>query len=400
MKSKSSIQKDIMKLKKISSFVLAGTIALTGLSFSAAPANAAPVAVTMGTQNIVNDNNYQQIVDVFNGINRFRASKGLAPVKFNAAISRNVTQPWTNHMAATDSFYHNPDFAKNAPAGWSSAGEIIAARSDRTGQGLVDQWINSPPHNTIMSDPRSNVISLGVTFTDGTWQTPNRYPMYGTANFYGYNTLPAETYNTAQDWVNAVSGPAPAFNDLGGNVFVKEITWMKTSGISTGYADGTYRPFDSVNREQMAAFLYRMAGKPTFTPPTVSPFADVPTNHYFYKEIAWMHASGISTGWADKTYRPFDVVNREQMAAFIKRFTGGHCSVPSAENYVAPANATFNDSRTSVFYKEIEWMKASGVSTGWADGSYRPFAGVTREAMAAFLYRADGIIDSNGGCKP
>ncbi len=61
----------------------------------------------------------------------------------------------------------------------------------------------------------------------------------------------------------------------------------------------------------MAAFLYRAAGSPAYTPPTVSPFRDVATNQAFYKEIAWVAHKGISTGWSDGTYRPLQSVNRD-----------------------------------------------------------------------------------------
>ncbi len=42
------------------------------------------------------------------------------------------------------------------------------------------------------------------------------------------------------------------------------------------------------------------------------------------------------------------------------------------------------------FYKEIEWMKAQGITTGYSDGTFRPSAPVNRDAMAAFFYRAAG----------
>jgi hypothetical protein len=52
---------------------------------------------------------------------------------------------------------------------------------------------------------------------------------------------------------------------------------MKTKGISKGYGDNTYRPFESVSREAMAAFVYRLAGEPAFAAPVKSPFNDVGT---------------------------------------------------------------------------------------------------------------------------
>lgn len=49
-------------------------------------------------------------------------------------------------------------------------------------------------------------------------------------------------------------------------------------------------------------------------------FTDVPVDHPYYKEIAWMKSSGISTGWDDGTYRPSEQVDRDAMAAFFYRY--------------------------------------------------------------------------------
>ena len=95
--------------------------------------------------------------------------------------------------------------------------------------------------------------------------------------------------------VAIATAPTVSFGDVDSrNQFYKEITWLAEQGISTGWveADGsrTYRPLNSVARDAMAAFLYRLAGQPEFTPPAVSPFADVNPSTQFYKEITWLAA--------------------------------------------------------------------------------------------------------------
>lgn len=52
------------------------------------------------------------------------------------------------------------------------------------------------------------------------------------------------------------------------------------------------------------------------------------------------------------------------------------------------ASAAFTDVPPSnPFYDEINWMGATGISTGFPDGSYRPTEPVTRQAMSAFMAR-------------
>jgi hypothetical protein len=101
--------------------------------------------------------------------------------------------------------------------------------------------------------------------------------------------------------------------------FFEEIQWLGASGIAGGFPDGTFRPQQSVTRQAMSAFLYRVAGEPGFVLPGTPTFTDVPADHSFYDEIEWMADSGVSTGFGDGTFRPDDAVTRQAMAAFLLR---------------------------------------------------------------------------------
>ncbi|WP_017200131.1 S-layer homology domain-containing protein [Arthrobacter sp. M2012083] len=184
-----------------------------------------------------------------------------------------------------------------------------------------------------------------------------------------------------------------AFDDVPLNAqFEKEILWLASKGISTGWeANGnrTYKPLSPVNRDAMAAFMYRLSGKPDFTAPGVSPFKDLPVGAQFYKEITWLADKGISTGWEEadktKTYRPLQPVNRDAMAAFMYRLAG-------EPEFTAPEVSPFVDVPVGAqFYKEITWLAAQGISTGWAETgntkSFKPLLPVNRDAMAAFMFR-------------
>jgi hypothetical protein len=168
-----------------------------------------------------------------------------------------------------------------------------------------------------------------------------------------------------------------------GRPFEQEINWLATSGITRGFSDGTFRPLGTVNRNAMAAFLYRFAGKPAFTPPPVSPFPDVMPTTPFYKEITWLDSAGITGGFSNGTFRAAQPVNRDAMAAFLYRFAGK----PAFE---APIVSPFTDVNPSTpFYLEITWLSSTGVTGGFSDGTFRPGQAVNRDAMAAFLFRFD-----------
>ncbi|MGE7092719.1 S-layer homology domain-containing protein [Lysinibacillus sp. NPDC048646] len=48
-------------------------------------------------------------------------------------------------------------------------------------------------------------------------------------------------------------------------------------------------------------------------------FADVPTNHTYYKDIQALYALGITTGYADNTFKPSGTVTRQNFAQFVNR---------------------------------------------------------------------------------
>ncbi len=139
----------------------------------------------------------------------------------------------------------------------------------------------------------------------------------------------------------------------------------------------------------MAAFLYRFAGKPAYVAASRSSFVDVSSSTAYYPEISWAAESGISEGWkvtSGYEFRPFEAITREAMAAFLYRFAG-------SPQVSVPAKSPFKDvSTSSQFYKPVVWLASTGATTGWRTSSgpeFRPDASITRDAMAAFLYRLD-----------
>lgn len=189
----------------------------------------------------------------------------------------------------------------------------------------------------------------------------------------------------------AQAADATQFNDVPRDAkFYTEVTWLADQQVTNGYRDGGFHPKESVSREAFAAFLYRLAGKPSVSLPSKSPFKDVPKSAKFYKEIVWLSKTGITTGWSDGTFRPKDKITREAIAAFLYRFD-------DRPSFKAPKKSPFKDMTTSSkFYKEVTWLAKSGITNGYSDGTFRPKINVSREAIAAFLYRGDTVATGDG----
>jgi streptogramin lyase len=191
-------------------------------------------------------------------------------------------------------------------------------------------------------------------------------------------------------WFVAVDGDQVArIRVCGGGVFSDvalthpfraDVCWMGVEEISTGYDDGTFRPSAAVTRQAMSAFMYRLAGEPPFVPGSPT-FSDVGTGHPFFADIEWMAFEEISTGYEDDTFRPSAAVTRQAMSAFMYRLAG-------EPPVMVPSMPTFDDVGTGhPFFEQIEFMAEAEISTGYDDGTFRPSAAVSRQAMSAFMRR-------------
>ncbi len=184
--------------------------------------------------------------------------------------------------------------------------------------------------------------------------------------------------------VGGCPGPGPFTDVSSTHPFCYQIDWMKDEGYSTGKADGSFGSTDDLSRGALAAFLYRYSGSPPG--PFTSDFSDVPPDHPFYEEISWMAEEGITGGYSDGTFRPTGVVARQSVAAFLYRLAG--------EPEVTAPDPGFKDVGFShPFYDEIRWLAASGITSGYADGTFKPANRVLRQSVAAFLYRYDLLVD-------
>jgi hypothetical protein len=93
---------------------------------------------------------------------------------------------------------------------------------------------------------------------------------------------------------------------------------MVAEGITTGYPDETFRPAAAVNRQQAAAFLYRIAGEPEVSEGAPT-FPDVSAGHPFVEEIGWMAENRLTNPYPDGTFKPSTALNRGQLSTFLFR---------------------------------------------------------------------------------
>lgn len=157
------------------------------------------------TQALVKDSNAADILKLFNLINEYRVSKGLAPLKYHATVA-GMAQEWSDSIASREVIEHRANFwlDPRALSPDKGAGEVISINTVRDPALLVEWWKGSPGHNALLLDPRFNVMGAGITYTDRT------YKIWGVVNFFGYSTLPAGTTTAPGGSTTDPGGAFPA----------------------------------------------------------------------------------------------------------------------------------------------------------------------------------------------
>lgn len=165
--------------------------------------------------------------------------------------------------------------------------------------------------------------------------------------------------------------------------FYADAAYLYEKGVMRGTDDETFDPGRSVTRGQLAAALYRMAGAPAVTAKVA--FTDVPADYWCAAAITWAAENGIVTGYQDGGFRPADAVQRQELAAMLFRFAvyQGMSAVTLRENLTPFADRA---DVAAYAVPAMNWAVGQGILQG-KDGSLLPQAPVDRAQLAAILHR-------------
>ena len=168
------------------------------------------------------------------------------------------------------------------------------------------------------------------------------------------------------------------FYDVPNNAYFYEaVKWAVKNGITTGVGNDLFAPEQPCTRAQIVTFLWRAAGSPE--PKAMSSFADVSTDAYYAKAVAWAVENGITTGTGDGKFSPDATCTRAQSVTFLFRAIGK----------LVDSKAEFSDVLTDSYYANaVAWAVENGVTNGIGDGLFGPDNSCTRAQIVTFLFRA------------
>ena len=159
--------------------------------------------------------------------------------------------------------------------------------------------------------------------------------------------------------------------------YYEAVKWAAKKGITGGIGNGLFGPNQPCTRAQIVTFLWRAAGSPE--PKAMSSFADVSTDAYYAKAVAWAVENGITTGTGDGKFSPDATCTRAQSVTFLFRAIGK----------LVDSKAEFSDVLADSYYANaVDWAVENGVTNGIGDGLFGPDNSCTRAQIVTFLYRA------------
>jgi hypothetical protein len=181
-------------------------------------------------------------------------------------------------------------------------------------------------------------------------------------------------------------GP-PEFSDVPTtHPFYAYVQCLACRQIIAGYADSSFRPESPVTRGQLAKFVSNAAGYNDAIAEDQQSFTDVPPGSPFWIYIQRALAHGVINGYSNGdgtfSFRPGAPVTRGQAAKFVANAANFMEAIPATQQ-------TFSDvPPADPFWLFVERVKAHGVISGYADGTFHPRDVVTRGQTAKFIANA------------
>ena len=109
------------------------------------------------------------------------------------------------------------------------------------------------------------------------------------------------------------------------------------------------------------------------------PFEDVGTDAWYSDAVAYVYRNGLMSGTSGSTFSPDAAITRAQLVTILWRMAGS----PQVNGLM-----DFDDVSQDAYYAEaVRWAASEGIAGGYGNGLFGSDDPITREQMAAILYR-------------
>ena len=283
----------------------------------------------------------------------------------NYYVSSTANGVWTVSYSApySGSSSYDPTYSVSTPSKTEHGTVTVSPKNASKGDTV-----------TVTVKPDSGYVLETLTVTD---KNGNELTLKDKGNGKYTFTMPAGKVEVKATFMEDNS-MLNFFYDVPNNAYYYEaVKWAQEKSITGGIGNGLFGPNQPCTRAQIVTFLWRAAGSPE--PKAMSSFADVSTDAYYAKAVAWAVENGITTGTGDGKFSPDATCTRAQSVTFLFRAIGK----------LVDSKAEFSDVLTDSYYANaVAWAVENGVTNGIGDGLFGPDNSCTRAQIVTFLFRA------------
>lgn len=182
------------------------------------------------------------------------------------------------------------------------------------------------------------------------------------------------------------------FADAKSGWYQSAVDFAQASELMVGMGGNRFAPNTETTRAMAVQVLYALADKPSVKGMTC-PLTDVVPGEWYSDAVIWGYNRGVTKGFGDNTFRPDNIISRQELAVMIYGMLFGDSSI-LIEDDIKLALGTFKDGdQIAAWAREaVAVCRISRLMVGDDNGCFRPDAGLTRAELAQVfctLYRTE-----------
>ncbi len=239
---------------------------------------------------------------------------------------------------------------------------------DKTAKTVTVQWVaEGEGDNTTTYKPITFSVDLsGVAY----YQAPS----HGGSGSSGGS---ASTTYTLTFETNGGSAISKVTKNKGTTIDLAQYAPTKSGATFEGwYADkGLTKKITSVKLDANTTVY----AKWTETPVSSLPFGDVKSADWFYNDVKYVYEKGMMAGTAADVFAPNATTTRAMIVTILYRLEGSPAVTGTSAFVDVPAGQWYTDA--------VNWAAANQIVKGISATTFAPNDSITREQMAAILYR-------------
>ena len=330
---------------------------------------------------------------------------------YTGTVTKEGTDPNTKTYVTFTTNGFSPFVIYAASANVASIGEGENQKVYPTLQAAIDAVQNNETI-TLLKDTNENVtVSKAIKFTlagkdhlKGSIAAGSRYSMttsetngnteYTFTYVGGGSSSSISTPTTYAVNVNAATNGAVAADKKTAS---KGTTVTVTASPSKGYVVDAVKVVDKDGKdvavtEKDGKYVFTMPASAvtvtgsfkTETPaPVALPFTDVKSGNWFYDAVKYAYEHGLMTGTSATTFAPNGTMNRAMIVTVLYRLEKSPAVTGASKFTDVPAGQWYSDA--------VAWAAANKIVNGYDETTFGPMNAVTREQMAAILFRYEQV---------